>query len=817
MQLSLNWLKDYVKIHKKTTAEEIGQALSLHTVEVEKIINEADKFDKVVVGKILEVKKHPNADKLQLAKVDVGDKVLDIVCGAPNIASGQLVPVALVGAILPNGLEIKEAEVRGEKSAGMLCAADEIGLGNDHSGILILDKKAKIGQSLVKHLGLDDIVLEVDNKSLSNRPDLWGHYGIAREIAAIFNVALKPMDEIVKSRSAELDKVISGDVWLDLKARVDNQEACPRYMAMAMSGIKIGESPEWIKKRLSAAGLRPINNIVDITNFVMLELGQPMHAFDASLVENKKKEHKIIVRSAIKGETMETLDGNKRELSPEMLLIANGDKALAIAGVMGGANSGVIDGTNVIIIESANFNPVSIRKTSGKLALRTESSMRYEKALDPHLCETALLRAVDLIKEICPEARQASMIVDMKNFVTDTGPLEIDANWLNKKIGHKIPSREVVKILNNLGFKTEHLGHKFIVNIPTWRATKDVSIPEDVVEEIVRIFGFDKIDSIMPEIKIGEPERNEEKALERKIKNILVGAPALTEVYNYSFVGEEQLKKLNIDFGSYVRLVNPIISQQTMLRQSLVPNLISNVRSNQAKNDAFGIFEIGSIFMSAPGDINKNPDKDEMLPYQEKHLGLALAGNRANEVFGQTKGALEHLFDFFKLPIYFKEMETKPAWSDQKVGAAIMSAGVQLGTVMKLDSQSGKRQGLKKEVVLAEISLRALLNLIKTTKIKEYSPLEKYPAVERDLAFVVDVKILYNDIKDEIAAFNRLIRSVELFDVYEGEKLGSGKKSLAFHIIYQTDRTMTNEEVDRLQQELFKKMEEKFEAKVRDF
>lgn len=812
MNISLNWLKDYVKLHKKITPEEIGKALSLHTVEVERIVEEGERFNNVVVGKILEVAKHPKADRLQLAKVDVGGgTILDIVCGAPNIAPGQLVPTALVGAILPNGMEIKEAEVRGEKSSGMLCAPDELGLGSDHSGILILDKKLKPGEKFSKYLKLDDIVFEIDNKSLSNRPDLWGHYGLARELSAIFNAKLVPLSEIIKTSVADL---VPASEEIGLKVRVESRELCPRYMALAMSGVKVGESPDWMKKRLSAAGMRPINNIVDITNYVMLELGQPMHAFDASLVRNKDNAHRIVVRQAKPQETIETLDGDKRELDADMLVIANEERALAIAGVMGGANSEINSSTSTIIFESANFNPVSVRKTSGKLSLRTESSVRYEKSLDPNLCEQALLRAVALVMESNAGAKISSALTDISGFVTDTGPIELDANWLNRKIGNKIPSREVVKILNNLGFSAEHIGHKFIVNIPTWRATKDISIQEDIVEEVIRIYGYEKLSPSLPLVEMKEPAKNGERALERKIKDILSGAPALAEVYNYSFVGEDQLKKLNIDPSSHIRLVNPIASHQTMLRQSLAPNLINAVRTNQARYENFGLFEIGSVFMPAPGNINKDAEKTEVLPYQEKHVGIILASD--SDVFPKAKGTVEHLLSSLRLPVSFFEMEIRPVWSDGMACARIISGNVELGTVVKLDEQLGRKQGLKKQVVVAEIGLNALLALASAAG-DAYAPLERYPKAARDIAFVVDAKILYNDIMKAIAGSSPLVKEAELFDVYEGDKIGPGNKSLAFHITYQADRTLTSEEVDRLQKDLQNILEEKFEAKLRDF
>lgn len=810
MHLSLNWLKDFVNIPSKIKAEDLGRLLSLHTVEVEKIEKQSDKFKNVVVGKILEIKKHPNADRLQLTRVDVGKEVLDIVCGASNIEVGQMVPVALVGAVLPNGIEIKEAEVRGEKSSGMLCALDELGMGSDHSGIMILDKKAKLGQSLGDYLGLKDTVFEVDNKSLSNRPDLWGHYGIARDIAALLDEKVKP----IKLSNKVLGRP-SGKV--NLQVKIDDKKICPRYMAIAMEGIVVAPSPDWMQERLIAAGMRPINNIVDVTNYVMLELGQPLHAFDAELVR-KGDDYKMGVREAKAKEKIETLDGESRELSTEDIVITDLDKPIAIAGIMGGANSEIGDKTKNIIIEAANFDYISIRRSSQKLDIRTESSMRFEKGLDPNLCETGILRAVELIKKVSPKSKVASELVDEKNFSLNTGPIEIDLSWLENMVGQKIEKEKVFSILENLGFEAEHKNSEILkIKIPTWRATRDISIKEDLVEEIIRIYGYDNIKAVMPKIDMGGVEVNKEKILERKIRDILSGAPAMSEVYNYSFVGEEQLKKLNIDYSRHIRLLNPIASNQSLLRQNLAPNLINNIVFNQPRFDSIKIFEIGNIYLSSEGSISKDAEKNGFLPYQEKRLGLALASGDMNNSFSKIKGIIEYLFSALDINIYYKESETMPSWADGKYFAEIMFGPENIGYVAGISGSLGRGVGLKKESVISEINLLKIYEIFSAKDVRKYEPLDKFPHLVRDLAFVVESKVLYNDIKKEIMNFDKLIKRVELFDVFQGGKLGEGKKSMAFHIVYQAERTLVSEEVDGLQKKLIKNLEQKFGAKIRDF
>lgn len=804
MQLSLNWLKDFVSIPSSITVDDLAQRLTRHTVEVEAVIKEGEKFDNFVVGKILEIRKHPQADKLQLVKVDVGDKKLDIVCGASNIAAGQLAPVALAGARLPNGLEIKEAEIRGEKSFGMLCAEDELGLGADHSGIMILEKRARAGESLAGYLKSNDIIFEVDNKSLTHRPDLWSHYGLAREIAAFTGGKFK------EYKAKEKIFTLSKDAP-ELEVEVKEAELCPRYMAIAVAGIKIAASPDWLKTRLIAVGARPINNLVDITNYIMLELGQPLHAFDQKLVD------KIIIRRAQKKEIIETLDNKKRELDENVLVIADSSKPIAIAGVMGGANSEITGETTAVILESANFNFASIRKTAQKLDLRTEAAVRFEKSLDPNLCELALARAVELIKKVCPQAEIASQLADVRNFKFNQGPIELDLGWLERILGQPIEEKKIIKILESLGFKLEKKAGKLEVIVPTWRSGRDISLREDLLEEVARLYGFDNLEARMPEIKMSAPEVNRERMLERKIKNFLALNAALAESYNYSFVGERQLQKLKIESGAYLRLVNPIADHQTLLRQTLAPNLIENVKTNQARLEQFGLFEIGSVYLPLEGDLKRNNREDEHLPYQEKHLGLILAGEDERDLFSSLKGITENLLSSLNLPAVFKIAESAPAWADRQARAEIKAVDDNLGFVALLDKNIAKAAGVKKIAVIAEISLKKLGDLLSRQPLKKYQEYAKYPPAVRDLAFVVPAEILYNEIREEIVAFSPLIKKAELFDVYEGEKLGKGKKNLAFHIIYQAEKTLTAEEVDKMQAGLINRLGEKFGAKVRDF
>lgn len=810
MYISYNWLQDFVKLPAKISPQDIAVRLTNHTVEVESFSNQADKFDKVVVGKVLEVSKHPNADRLRVTTVDVKSAKLHIVCGAPNVAPNQLVAVALEGTLLPNGLEIKKSDIRGEASEGMICAEDELGLGDDHEGIMVLDKRAKIGQPFAEYLKLTDIVFEVDNKSLSNRPDLLSHYGIARELSVIFDAKLKSYDKVIGER-LEVASEKSGKLEVEVIAK----EACPRYLAIRINNVKVKESPAFVQERLLAAGQRPINNIVDLTNYVMLECGQPLHAFDADKVK------KISVRFAVKGETIETLDGKNRQLSTEDLVITDGRQPIALAGIIGGSNSEIDDDTVNIILEAANFRADIIRRSAQKSGLRTEASTRFEKSLDPALAEEALFRFLSLLKADCPEIKIASHLVDLGGTPAAAAPIQLDFAWLSSKIGQEISKEQVINILTKLGFKITKHKEYLEVLIPSWRATKDVKNKEDLVEEVLRIYGYDNITSSLPVEKLIPPVKNQERALERKIKDVLALKFGLSEVYNYSFVGEEQLKKLNIDFFNHLRIINPLSEIHNLLRQSLVAGLVSNIKTNQAKADSLGFFEIGSTFFNAPGEINRtNAEDSERLPYQEKKIGLVLANNN-RDVFLDAKGVVAGLIQETinqEVEAIFLPIETKPGWSDKDICAQVMVGDEVLGVVAKLSNEASASVNVKLKTALAELSLGGLARLKATYAGTNFKEAPRFPASTRDICVVVSEKILYNDLREEIITFHPAIKEAELFDVYSGSKLDKGDKSLAFHLTYQAeDRTMTSVETDEIHEGLVKRLAEKFEARLRGF
>jgi len=809
MHLSLNWLEDYVKIPRGVSPEELAEKLTQHTVEVEKIEKQAQKFAGVIVGKILEINKHPNADRLQIARVDIGSEELIIVCGAPNIAVDQLVPVATVGAILPNGLAIKAADVRGQKSVGMLCAEDELGLGSSHEGILILDK-AKVGQKFADYLKLDDIILEIDNKSLSNRADLFGYYGLAREVSAFLETDLKDLgiSEIkleANDKKADLEK---------LKVSVKDGKACPRYMALKISDIEVKDSNPKIQNRLIASGMRPINNIVDITNYVMLALGQPLHAFDGDLIKE------IIVRPAKPGEKILCLDGEDRILNENNLVIADAKEPLAIAGIIGGEKSSISNTTKSLIIESANFDGFNIRQTSTKLGVRTESSTRFEKSLDPNLAEDGMKLAVKMILASCPKAQITSHLIDIKNFDEKAKTIKLSLTWLDNLLGMNIPKPKVLTILENLGFKViKDEADELNIEIPSWRSVKDITIPEDIAEEIARINGYNNIPSLIPNTAMIAPILDSELIVERKIKDILAGANALTEVMNYSFVNEEDLKKANIISSNYLSLANPVSQQQTLLRQNLIIGLLNNVKLNQYQFDNIGLFEVGQVFFNIPGEFKKEAKGNERLPHQEKHVAIVLADKQA-DLLGRLKGKVENLIKILigeNTKIEFRPTEFNLGFASSVTAATIFINKQSAGIVALVDKSVNRNLGIKTNTAVAELDIPVLVKLLGASS-NNYTEVPKYPPVVRDLAFVVDQKIMYNDLKTAIETFDPLISNVELFDVYSGKSLGDNKKNLAFHIIYRDlDKTLTAEEVDAVQAKLLETLETKFEAQIRNF
>ena len=816
MLISYNLLKKHVNL-VSVDPKELAEKLKASTVEVEGLQNQGELLQNVVVGKVTVADKHPNADKLKLCKVDVGAEELQIVCGGSNVIAGMLVAVAKVGAKVQwHGedklTELQPTKIRGEESFGMICASTEIGLGEmfplkDEKEILDLTNynsqaKNPVGLPLAELLGLNDIILEIDNKSLSHRPDLWGHYGMAREVAVLYDRDLNIY---------ETKKITPGKDF-KLKVEIEDKKLCPRYMAVAMDGIKVGPSPVWLQEKLMTLGHHPINNIVDITNFIMLDLGQPMHAFDATKVEEK-----IVVRQAKNGEKILALDKNEYELKENDLVIADSKKALAIAGVMGGMESAISDNTNSIIFESANFEPVGVRKTSTRLNLRSDSSMRFEKSLDPVQCEVALQKAVELVMECCPDAKVVSKVIDENNASSSATIIEMPINIFEKKLGVEIVQKDVLNILSHLGFEVKSKKDSYSIKVPSWRATKDISIAEDVVEEVARFYGFNNIVSSLPAMPIIPPLKNNLRNLERTIGETLVKELGYCEVYNYSFVSENQIVKMGDDLSKYLELDNPLSKERPFLRRNLLPNLLENIKNNIEVYPEVKIFEIGKVFSTEQSGVRADSNGDSLLPRQDTWLVAASAIKKDEVPYWNARRALESIFSGLKV-----NFETVPAdkvlpWEHPNRLSLVKVFGRKVGLVCEINPIVSKNLGIEQRVGLLQLDLSILSELFENKERRSsYKPASEFPAVVRDLAFLVKKEVEHAKILSSLLKIDPLLTKVELFDIYEGSNIGEGYKSMAYTLtVADSTRTLTTVEVDAVIQKVKNVLEKEFSAQLR--
>ncbi len=831
MLLSYNLLKKYTALPKDVIAQQVAERLTISTVEVEKVIDKVKELHKVIVGKVEKIEDHPNADKLKIAWVNVGNKnkLSKIVCGGTNLKEHMAVAVALPGAYVRwhgegDLVKLEKAKIRGEESNGMICAANEIGLFNmfPHKDMEILNLTGlglEPGQPLAEALHLDDTVFDIDNKSLTNRPDLWSHYGMARELSALYQVPLKQpeIDGQIKFVRNETD---------DLKVEIKESDLCPRYLACVIENIKVSESPEWLKKALVASGYKPINNVVDITNYVMAELGQPMHAFDkAKLYSSQADKIEITVRQAKKGEKFLALDETEYELSEGDLLISAGGRPVALAGIMGGWESAISNKTAAIVLEAANFQGEAIRRTSQRLELRTDSSMRFEKSLDPVLAETAMRRAIKLIREIIPEAKVSALAAETGDWQLPGAQLEVDYDFIIQRIGKYIPEETSQAILKRLGFgvkasKNKAGRTKLLIKVPSWRATGDVSIAEDIVEEIARIYGYDNLEQRVELVEMDTAKYQPVFANEEKAKNYLSIACGMDEVFNYPWTEERLMKSLGLEKGA-VEVANPPTVELKYLQTSLVPNLIKNIESNLRFFDNFKIFELARVYQAER--IKWAKEMDDKLPQQPKRLAGAVVGGKQEQVFLTVKGIVAGLLESLQISNYeFADFKGEYGFIDKRRALMLIVDKERLGWLGELAYQqmnfsTGSGLALKrknKQVALFEIDWDSLMEKASRQQInqRQYQPLAPFPAVERDLAVELDWEVRWQAIKDEILKVDKLIKAVKFLSEYALDD----KKSLAFRVIYQAERTLRDEEVNQAEQKVISRLKKKFGAKLRN-
>lgn len=658
----------------------------------------------------------------------------------------------------------------------------------------------KLGELLTVHTveveGMEkignDVIYEIDNKSMTHRPDLWGVYGMAREVAAIIGGKLKKLEAFaIKAKKSKVSISIT----------VENKSDCPRYVALALDNVKIQASPKWLSERLESVGVRSINNIVDATNYIMLEVGQPLHAFDLDKLsgsgENKVN---IIVRRAKNNESIVTLDGVKRDLNSNITVIADKENPIALAGVMGGAKAEISEYTTRVVLESANFDAINIRKAENILGLRTEASSRFEKSLDPQLPFTAMQRLAAMIQKLIPGVEIASAIADKNNIsLKDRARKTVFLNLeeVNRKIGVEIKKTEVKKILTKLGFEVK--GDMILkVTIPFWRATRDITEPHDLVEEIARIYGYQNIPLVLPKVSSEPPMQNKERQMERQVKNILINGLGFSEVYNYSFVNEDQLSKMGLSDNNFIRLKNPISKNATLMRQSLMPNILENVKDNLRYFDSFRLFEMGSVYKNIAGEEKIRPDQNAMLPKQDKMLVGVYVDKANNAPFYAAKQSVESLLKKLNIVYnYTREFDEKMPYLHSARYIKIVSKNKELGYIAELNPTMASNLDIGARVGLFEINFSDLAEINPDTKV--YKALPKYPFVKLDVSILVDKKFLWKDIETTVKSIQPdLIKSVDIFDLYEGKGLPANKKSLAFRIEYRSDeKTLTDGEVNR--------------------
>lgn len=793
MNVSLNWLKQFVDI--SMDPKDLGNLLTLKTAEVEKVEDAAASLENVVVGHVTTLKPHPNADKLKIAMTSLGKETVQIVCGGANLEEGMYVAVAKPGASVKwhgegEPVVLEKAKIRGEESFGMICAGCEIGIDDPGAGekdIMDLSStKPKPGTPLAEIFGQDDVIFEFDNKSLTHRPDLWGHYGIAREIAAITGKKLK-------SYKTEIKIPAKGE---KIKVEVKNTELCPRYCGLIIENVTIEESPDWMKKLLKAAGHGTHNNIVDVTNYISSELGQPMHAFDQKTVEKG-----IIVRTAKKGEKITTLENKTVELDDTMLVIANHSDPLAIAGIIGGKNSGITKKTTTIVLESANFDSASVRKTSTKLGIRTDSVQRFEKALDPNMAHTAIEKAAELILKLCPNAKITGPINDVKNFKNTPLKIDLDIAKTSSKIGVDLSATGIKDILEKLEFKVEKKNaNTFTVTVPTFRATKDVTQEDDVIEEVARMYGYENIPASLPSLPTKLPEENTERFKKHRARELFSYGLGFSEVYNYSFYGIKDIKNCLMDEGGHLQLQNHLSEDQTHIRTTLTPNLIKNLQLNEKNHDQIKIYEIGRTYIET-GDFH---------PLETKRIsGAIMVGKKEEDPFFEAKGAVESFLKRFNLEHVSpaKGIKNVPYAHPQKALSYVDQSGQTLAVVFTLHPVVQKNHGLEgRQIANFSINLTEALKL--NPPVKKFQQIPRFPAITIDISVLIDKTTEIRTIEDAIIDADKLVTQTDLFDIYEGENIDANKKAVAFKVLLQADdRTLTDEEMNNVQKKIFKNLE----------
>jgi phenylalanyl-tRNA synthetase beta chain len=801
MLISWNWLKRHVELDGADPFGLVAR-FTMAVAEVEGVHAVGDGLEAVLAGRVLSVAPHPQADKLKVARVTVGGEPLTVVCGAPNCEVGGVYPLALPGARLPGG-EVKLAAIRGVDSSGMLCSERDLGLTDDHSGLLVLPAATAPGTPLPRVPGFEgvkDVLVEIDNKSVTHRPDLWGHRGIAREVAVLLGRPLRPFNhegvDLEDGRRYLLTHFNSGhrplyfrDAGHPLSVTVEAPDLCPRYVAAIYEGVTVAPSPFWLRLALSRVGVRPISNVVDLTNFVMLDMGNPLHAFDARTLHGDA----IVVRRAREGEAITTLDGVERALLPSDLLIADAERGVALAGVMGGQDTEIRPDTARVVLESANFHPGTIRRTALRLGHRTDASARFEKSLDPALALDAQLLFGALLLETVPGSRVASRLHDVWTPVLRPTTVHVPAGFLEKRLGCELPAGFAERVLTGLEFTlTRAPDGGLDLGIPSFRATKDISIPEDIVEEVGRFFGYDNVPHEPPKVRIHQPRPRHAATAREGALRTLVLEHGFHQLQTYSFLSNSFLERLAFDPGPGLALRNPISSDMTRMRTTLVANLLEVVAGNSRNYDEVRLCEAGRVFLERRDA--------EGLPLQPERLALAAWGRGATDgLYGDVKGALEALLTRFRLP--------EPRWlagSGEALpflhptkAARVECDGARVGWLAMLHPAAMDALKLKPgRAVVAEVDLASLVGL--WARDWGYRRLPRFPGVRYEISAIVPLEVTHQRLEDAIrGSGGDLLRGVRFLVAFQGAPIPEGRKSVSYEMTFgRDDATLTDDEAN---------------------
>lgn len=793
MKISLNWVGDYVDI-SDLSADKVAELLSLHTAEVEGVETFGDAIKDVVVGHVIECGQHPGADKLSLTLVEYGgEEPVPVVCGAPNVRQGLKIAFAPVGSKLPGDLKIKKAKLRGEMSRGMICSERELEMSEEHNGILELPDDAPIGARVIDYMGMVDSVLELDNKSLTHRPDLWGHYGFARELSVILDRPLKPLDlDVAWPKSA-------GD-W---NITLSDQDGCPQYGAVEIDlGGTPGQAPTWMRNRLQAVEQRPVSDIVDITNYVLLEIGQPTHAFDAQRLRGGA----IEVRAAQDGEKFTTLDEVERTLDQNDLIIADGERAVALAGVMGGLDTEVTDSTTKILLESAVFHPTRIRRTAQRLALRSEASTRFEKSLDPAYTEQATARFCNLLLAMRPEAKVLNAPQVEGSAQTPEVVVQLDPARTAQLLGIDLDQAGISGILQRLGFEVEEQGALLAVKVPSWRATKDVSMSIDLVEEVGRIYGYDRIQAAPLNAPVEVPAQQPLRLLGRKLIQRLVTSHGAFETQSYSFLDNSWASRLGLSREDFVCIGNPVQAEVELMRRDPVPSLLEQAVGNLRENPAGRLCEIAKGYEPLAGQLQ--PKERRWIAVLE-WTGKDTPREGQESLFGRLRGVSQDLMRCLdllgKLQVCPVTTDSSlPAWAHPVQSLCYSIGETLLGWSGRIHPQlQAELEFERADVGVLLLDLDALAVVAQQAEAKFRAP-SKFPGIKVDIALALPVDVAYDQIVAAIRkAGGKYLDTLELFDVYTGPGLEEGQRSLAFRSLLRSpERTLSDKEERKFLQKM---------------